>query len=341
MPVGTLGSVKSLTPEELVAVGAQIILGNTYHLYLRPGSEVIRRFERAAPLHELAPAHPDRQRRVPGVLPGQARQDHVRGGRPSSPTSTGRSHHLTPEKAIEIQRVARLGHHDVPGPVHGLPGRAARRWQRAAEITFDWARRCRDGLEAAGDVPKALFGIVQGGMFKDLRELSAERLGELGFSGYALGGLSVGEPQDRMLEMADFTLPLLPADKPKYVMGVGTPEDLIELVCLGADMFDCVLPTRNARNGQLFTRHGTDHHHPCLLPRGHRPAGPRLRLLHLPQLLAGLSAPPVAVARTLGLPIEHDPQRAFLRGLPPPDPRGHPGGQFEGFKKRFYETREI
>ena len=255
MPVGTLGSVKSLTPEELVAAGAQIILGNTYHLYLRPGCEVIRRF---AGLHRFMNWHRPILTDSGGFQvfslaklakinsEGVTFQSHI----------DGSSHHLTPEKAIDIQL-------DLNSDIMMCLDQCIRypaerpEVQRAEETTFEWARRCRLAWRAAGDVPNALFGIVQGGMFKDLRELSAERLRELGFSGYALGGLSVGEPQALMLEMADVTLPLLPADKPKYIMGVGTPEDLIELIGLGADMFDCVMPTRNARNGQLFTRQGT------------------------------------------------------------------------------------
>jgi queuine tRNA-ribosyltransferase len=255
MPVGTLGSVKSLTPEELVAAGAQIILSNTYHLYLRPGCEVIRRFEG---LHRFMNWHRPILTDSGGfqvfslaklakiTSEGVTFQSHI----------DGSSHHLTPEKAIDIQLSLNS---DIMMCLDQCIRYPADRpdVQRAEETTFEWACRCQAAWSAAGDVPNALFGIVQGGMFKDLRELSAERLRELGFSGYALGGLSVGEPQALMLEMADFTLPLLPAEKPKYIMGVGTPADLIELIHLGADMFDCVMPTRNARNGQLFTRQGT------------------------------------------------------------------------------------
>jgi len=254
MPVGTLGSVKSLTPEDLVVAGAQIILGNTYHLYLRPGCEVIRRF---AGLHRFMnwrrPILTDSGGFQVFSLAKLAKIDS--GGVTFQSHIDGSRHHLTPEKAIEIQ----LGlNSDIMMCLDQCIRYPAARAdvQQAEETTFDWACRCQAAWRAAGEVPNALFGIVQGGMFKDLRKLSAERLRELGFSGYALGGLSVGEPQALMLEMADCTLPLLPADKPKYIMGVGTPGDLIELIGLGADMFDCVMPTRNARNGMLFSSQG-------------------------------------------------------------------------------------
>jgi queuine tRNA-ribosyltransferase len=255
MPVGTYGTVKGVMPSSLEAMGAQIILGNTFHLWLRPGVDVLEQF---GGLHRFEswnmPILTDSggfqvfslAKLAKITSEGVTFQSHI----------DGSSHHLTPEKAIDIQLSLNS---DIMMCLDQCIRYPADRpdVQRAEEITFEWARRCQLAWRAAGDVPNALFGIVQGGRFKDLRELSAERLRELGFSGYALGGLSVGEPQALMLEMADFTLPLLPADKPKYIMGVGTPEDLIELIGLGADMFDCVMPTRNARNGQLFTRQGT------------------------------------------------------------------------------------
>ncbi|MCG6892607.1 MAG: tRNA guanosine(34) transglycosylase Tgt [Desulfobacteraceae bacterium] len=252
MPVGTLGTVKSLTPEDLEACGAQIILGNTYHLYLRPGCEVIRRF---SGLHRFM----DWQRPILTdsggfqvfslaklstiTEEGYAFQSHIDGSR----------HLLTPEKAVEIQccldsDILMCLDQCIPYPAgHGQA-------KEAAALTSRWARRCRTAL---GENPRnALFGIVQGGMFSDLRRRSAEELVDIGFPGYAVGGLSVGEPKPLMLEVADATLPLLPRGRPRYVMGVGTPEDLVELVALGADLFDCVMPTRNARNGQLFTDEG-------------------------------------------------------------------------------------
>jgi queuine tRNA-ribosyltransferase len=253
MPVGTLGTVKSLTPEELLDCHVQIILGNTYHLYLRPGQEVIHRF---SGLHEFM--HWDRPiltdsggfqvfslaklRKI--TEEGVSFQSHIDGSR----------HLLTPEKSVEIQ--IWLDSDIIMCLDECIEFPASRNdTKNALELTTQWATRCKKVWEKIKK--NALFSIVQGGMFKDLREISAEALIEIDFNGYAVGGLSVGEPKDIMLEMVDFTLLKLPDNKPKYVMGVGTPEDLIELVALGADMFDCVLPTRNARNGQMFTKYGT------------------------------------------------------------------------------------
>ena len=256
MPVGTLGSVKSVTPEELAAAGVRIILGNTYHLYLRPGREVIDRF---GGLHRFMhwglPILTDSGGFQVFSLAKLARIDEE-GVRFQSHID-GSSHLLTPEKSVEIQGWLGSDIMMCLDQCISFPASRAEA-ERAALTTARWAARCRDTWQAGGGtVRQALFGIVQGGMFADLRAQSAEALGALDFSGYALGGLSVGEPQALMLETADFALPRLPDARPKYVMGVGKPEDLLELVSLGADMFDCVLPTRNARNGQLFTSHGT------------------------------------------------------------------------------------
>ncbi len=255
MPVGTLGSVKSLSPEELKAAGASIILGNTYHLYLRPGCEVIDRF---SGLHRFmnwdGPILTDsggfqvfslaRLARVSDE--GVTFQSHI----------DGSSHLLTPEKAIEIQTC--LDSDIIMCLDECIQYPAERDATRiAVDNTSRWAKRCKQAWQQNANGHNALFGIVQGGMFRDLRAMSVDELVDIDFSGYALGGLSVGEPVEIMLEMADFTLPKLPENSPKYIMGVGTPDNLIELAALGADMFDCVLPTRNARNGQLFTQTGT------------------------------------------------------------------------------------
>ena len=255
MPVGTLGTVKSLSPEELFDCEVGIILGNTYHLYLGPGCDVIRRF---SGLHNFM--HWDgailtdsggfqvfslaKLRTI--TEEGVTFQSHI----------DGSQHVLTPEKAIEIQ----ICHgSDIMMCLNECIQYPADRdnTKDALELTTRWAARCKQTWQEHSDSSGALFGIVQGGMFKDLRAMSADALVENDFSGYAVGGLSVGEPKDLMFEIADFTLPRLPDAKPKYVMGAGTPADLIELVALGADMFDCVLPTRNARNGQMFTKLGT------------------------------------------------------------------------------------
>jgi queuine tRNA-ribosyltransferase len=255
MPVGTQATVKSLTPEELLSAGAQIILGNTYHLYLRPGCDVIKQFNG---LHKFmnwsGPILTDSGGFQVFSLAKLAKiseegvtfQSHIDGNR----------HLLTPEKAVEIQTC--LGS-DVTMCLDNCIQHPASRAQtrQALEITTRWAERCKTAWQGGSNGNGALFGIVQGGMYKDLREASSQDLVALGFDGFAIGGLSVGEPSETMFEIADFTLPKLPDDKPKYIMGTGTPENLIELVALGADMFDCVLPTRNARNGQVFSRQGT------------------------------------------------------------------------------------
>jgi len=255
MPVGTLGSVKSISPEELVEAGAQIILGNTYHLYLRPGCDIISRFDglhrfmnwsrpiltdsggfQVFSLAKLAKIADD----------GVTFQSHLDGSK----------HLLSPEKVMDIQ--ACLGTDIMMCLDQCIQYPATREQCRGALITTtQWAQRCKQAWQNSHNGHNALFGIVQGGMFTDLRRQSAEELMDIDFSGYAIGGLSVGEPVNIMLGVADFTLPLLPQIKPRYIMGVGTPENLMELAAMGADMFDCVLPTRNARNGQLFTQHGT------------------------------------------------------------------------------------
>jgi queuine tRNA-ribosyltransferase len=254
MPVGTLGTVKALSAEELKEIGAQIILGNTYHLYLRPGCDVIERF---SGLHGFM--HWDRAiltdsggfqvfslARLAKILDeGVTFQSHIDGSK----------HMLTPEKAVEIQLT--LGSDIIMCLDDCIQYPSTRNeTEKALELTTNWAKRCKVVWENHGQENIALFGIVQGGMFEDLRKRSAESLMDIGFSGYAVGGLSVGEPREMLYEMADLSLACLPDNFPKYIMGVGTPEDLVKLVELGADMFDCVLPTRNARNGQLFTRTG-------------------------------------------------------------------------------------
>ena len=255
MPVGTLGSVKSISPEELVEAGAQIILGNTYHLYLRPGCNIISRF---AGLHRFMHWNKPILTDSGGFQvfslaklakisdEGVAFQSHIDGAK----------HLLSPEKVIDIQFCLDP---DIMMCLDQCIQYPATREQcrSALKITTKWAQRCKQTWQSSQNGHNALFGIVQGGMFPDLRRQSAEELADIDFSGYAVGGLSVGEPVEIMLEMADFTLPILPQTRPRYIMGVGTPENLIELAALGADMFDCVLPTRNARNGQMFTQSGT------------------------------------------------------------------------------------
>jgi queuine tRNA-ribosyltransferase len=255
MPVGTAGSVKAVSPEELNACGAQIILGNTYHLYLRPGREVIRLFSglhrfmnwNGAILTDSGGFQIYSLAKISKTTEaGFDFQSHIDGSR----------HLITPEDAITIQMD--LGA-DIIMCLDSCISYPAdeRTAKEAMELTSRWANRCKTSWLKFYENKNALFGIVQGGMYQHLRRQSAEELMEIDFPGYAVGGLSVGEPKDQMMEMADFTLPLLPYEKPKYIMGVGTPGDLVEMVQLGADMFDCVMPTRNARNAQLFTTFGT------------------------------------------------------------------------------------
>jgi queuine tRNA-ribosyltransferase len=254
MPVGTLGTVKSLSPEEVETCGAQIILGNTYHLYLRPGCEVVDLF---SGLHGFMNWHRPILTDSGGFQvfslaklsklsqEGYSFQSHIDGSK----------HLLTPEKSMDVQRTLNSDIIMCLDQCSPYPADKAA-VEAALDLTTQWAGRCKIHLEK-WHVDNALFGIVQGGMHNDLRTRSLESLAEIGFDGYAVGGLSVGEPKDLMLSVAAHTLPMLPRDRPKYVMGVGTPEDLVDLVALGADMFDCVMPTRNARNGQLFTNRGT------------------------------------------------------------------------------------
>ncbi|WP_321372152.1 tRNA guanosine(34) transglycosylase Tgt [uncultured Desulfuromusa sp.] len=252
MPVGTLATVKGILPEALKEIGAQIILANTYHLYLRPGHELIQQL---GGLHKFM--HWDRPiltdsggfqvfslgdlRKI--TEEGAAFQSHVDGSK----------HMLTPELSIEIQRA--LGSDIIMVFDECIPHPAERNYvAESTNRSARWAKRCREALPAGSQ--SALFGIVQGGMELDLRKQSVEQLREIGFEGYALGGLSVGEETSLMYDMMEYSLPLLPVNRPRYVMGVGTPENLLEGVARGCDMFDCVMPTRNARNGLLFTSFG-------------------------------------------------------------------------------------
>ncbi len=252
MPVGTQATVKTLSPDDLMTIGAEIILSNTYHLFLRPGHELIEEF---GGLHRFMgwerPLLTDsggfqvfslaELRKI--AEEGVTFQSHIDGGA---------KHFVSPEYAIEIQES--LGADIIMTFDECIPFPATHDYARdSLERTLRWARRCRDAKKETG---QALFGIVQGGMYPELRKRSAEALVDIGFDGYAVGGLSVGETKPVMYEMIDASVPSLPDDKPRYLMGVGTPEDLVEGVDRGIDMFDCVMPTRNARNGTFFTSFG-------------------------------------------------------------------------------------
>ena len=251
MPVGTYGTVKAMSPAELREVGAQIVLGNTFHLWLRPGLEVIAAH---GGLHRFmgwdGPILTDSGGFQVFSL-GALRKITEEGVKFASPVNGDRLL-LTPEESMRIQRVldsdiAMIFDEFTPYPADERAAAASMR------LSLRWAERSRSAH--AGN-PNALFGIVQGGMYEPLRDESLAGLERIGFDGYAIGGLSVGEPKEDMRRILEHTAPRLPADRPRYLMGVGTPEDLVAAVGAGIDMFDCVLPTRNARNGWLFTRHG-------------------------------------------------------------------------------------
>ena len=252
MPVGTYGTVKAMTPEELIGLGAQIVLGNTFHLMLRPGVEVIRR---CGDLHRFmhweGPILTDSGGFQVFSL-GDLRKITEAGVRFQSPVD-GSPVFLGPEESMAVQRA--LGSDIVMIFDECTPYPADLETARVSmELSLRWAARSR---QAHGDNPAALFGIVQGGMHESLRAQSLAGLTGIGFDGYAIGGLSVGEPEADRLRVLDFLSDRLPADRPRYLMGVGTPEDIVAAVCRGIDMFDCVMPTRHARNGWLFTHQGT------------------------------------------------------------------------------------
>lgn len=251
MPVGTYGTVKAMTPEELLDIGAEIILGNTFHLMLRPGMEVIRAHrDLHGFMHWEGPILTDSGGFQVFSL-GAMRKITEAGVHFRSPVD-GSPIFMGPEESMTVQRT--LGSDIVMIFDECTPYPASYDAARDSMLlSLRWAERSKN---AHGDNPSALFGIVQGGVFEDLRRESAEGLKQIGFDGYAIGGLSVGEPKEDRQRVLESVPPNLPADKPRYLMGVGTPEDIVEAVRLGIDMFDCVLPTRNARNGHLFTRHG-------------------------------------------------------------------------------------
>jgi len=253
MPVGTYGSVKAMMPRDLVAIGAEIILGNTFHLFLRPGLDVIGRF---GGLHRFIgwerPILTDSGGFQVFSL-AHKRKITEEGVTFASPVD-GSKVFLSPEVSMRIQRtldsdIAMIFDECTPYPATEKQARDS------MELSLRWAMRSRRAFDELEN-PNALFGIVQGGVHPSLRARSAEGLLDIGFDGYAVGGLAVGEPEHERNATLEQVEPLLPKDRPRYLMGVGRPEDIVEAVCRGIDMFDCVMPTRNARNAHLFTRHG-------------------------------------------------------------------------------------
>ncbi|WP_028614637.1 tRNA guanosine(34) transglycosylase Tgt [Halopseudomonas pelagia] len=251
MPVGTYGTVKGMLPRDVEAIGAQIVLGNTFHLWLRPGTEVIKAH---GDLHDFmqwqGPILTDSGGFQVFSL-GAMRKIKEEGVYFSSPVD-GAKVFMGPEESMQVQRdlgsdIVMIFDECTPYPADEDTAR------RSMELSLRWAQRSKD---AHADNPSALFGIVQGGMHKDLRQRSLDGLNEIGFDGLAIGGLSVGEPKEEMIKVLDYMPGLMPVDKPRYLMGVGKPQDLVEGVRRGVDMFDCVMPTRNARNGYLFVDSG-------------------------------------------------------------------------------------
>ena len=255
MPVGTYGTVKGMLPRDIEAIGADIILGNTFHLWLRPGTDVIDKF---GGLHQFMhwgkPILTDSGGFQVFSL-GAMRKITEEGVHFKSPID-GAKVFLSPEKSMQIQYSLNsdiVMQFDECTPYPATHDEA----KKSLELSLRWGQRCLDEHNQLGST-NALFGIIQGSMYEDLRKQSLEGLLGIGFDGYAIGGLSVGEPKDEMMEVLDYIPDLMPADKPRYLMGVGKPEDIVEAVRRGVDMFDCVMPTRNARNGHYFVTGDVD-----------------------------------------------------------------------------------
>jgi queuine tRNA-ribosyltransferase len=279
MPVGTQGAVKALTPQHLEEIGASIILGNTYHLMLRPGDELIAR---RGGLHKFIGWNGPILTDSGGyqVFSLAARRKIDENGVEFRSHLDGSAHLLTPESAVDIQ--LNLGS-DIAMVLDDCPALPSTPEiiDISLQLTARWARRCRERFLERKKIPGPLtnvtqkqFGIVQGGIVPELRKKSAELTVSIGFDGYALGGLSVGEPNETMYHVVETTTPFLPSHQPRYLMGVGTPIDLVECVARGVDMFDCVMPTRNARNGQLFTSEGPLNIQNAQFSEDDRPADP-------------------------------------------------------------------
>lgn len=257
MPVGTQGTVKTLSPHELKELGSEIILGNTYHLFLRPGEEII---QKAGGLHQFiswdAPILTDsggfqifslaELRKITDE--GVRFQSHI----------DGSYHFFTPEKIVDIQRILGSDIMMVLDECAPYPC-SLKDAEKANRRTITWAEHCAEQFRKTKSLyehPQQLFGIVQGSTYREIRKKSVDNLIKIGFNGYAVGGLAVGEPKSSMLDITDFCTDLLPADKPRYLMGVGKPADIVEAIFRGVDMFDCVIPTRNGRNGTVYTFEG-------------------------------------------------------------------------------------
>ncbi|MDC1068716.1 tRNA guanosine(34) transglycosylase Tgt [Candidatus Kapabacteria bacterium] len=257
MPVGTLGTVKGIEQRELKNIDTRILLGNTYHLYLRPGNDVIKHF---GGLHKFMNWDSSILTDSGGyqVFSLQDIRKIDKNGVEFKSHIDGSKHYFSPESVIETQRI--LGSDIMMVLDECVPYPSDKKYVAdSIELSLDWAKKCKEYWLKKGpmwDHNQMLFGIGQGGMYHDLRKEYIERMVDIGFDGYAIGGLSVGEPNEIMYEFADLSTEILPENQPRYLMGVGTPVDILENIERGIDMFDCVMPTRNARNGQLFTTRG-------------------------------------------------------------------------------------
>jgi queuine tRNA-ribosyltransferase len=337
MPVGTQATVKTLSPADLTDLGAEIILSNTYHLFLRPGHELIRDFGGVQKFMAWnRPVLTDSGGFQVFSL-SELRKIAEEGVTFQSPIDGGAKHLITPEYAVEIQEA--LGADIIMAFDECIPYPATRDYaHESLERTLRWALRCRD---AKKDTAQALFGIVQGGMYPDLRKQSAGALVDIGFDGYALGGLSVGETKPMMYEMVEATVPSLPGDQPRYLMGVGTPEDLVEGVDLGIDMFDCVMPTRNARNGTFFTSYGKVVIRNAQYERDKRPIDPECRCYTCRNFTRAYLRHLFNAGEVLALRLGTIHNLFFYLDLMRNVRASIEQGRFREFKKEFLSKREI
>ena len=341
MPVGTYGTVKAMSPAELEEIGSQIILGNTFHLWLRPGLDVIASHEG---LHRFMnwnrPILTDSGGFQVFSL-GQLRKITEEGVRFASPIN-GDKLFLTPEISMQIQRVLNsditmVFDECTPYMIGDRPA-TEKEAADSMRLSLRWARRSRDEFDRLEN-PNALFGIVQGGMFAHLREESLAGLTDIGYHGYAVGGLSVGEPKEKMFEIMDAIVHKMPAEKPRYLMGVGTPEDLVEGVSRGIDMFDCVMPTRNARNGWLFTRYGDVKIRNAKYKNDLRPIDPSCSCMACRGFTRAYLHHLQKVNEILGARLNSIHNLHYYLNLMKEIREALDAGVFSAWKKKFYEDR--
>ncbi|MBT8141614.1 MAG: tRNA guanosine(34) transglycosylase Tgt [Gammaproteobacteria bacterium] len=339
MPVGTYGSVKGLSPEEVAASGAQVLLGNTFHLMLRPGSDVVKAHGSLHNfMHWEKPILTDSGGFQVWSL-AEMRKITEEGASFRSPVN-GDKIMLSPERSMQVQ--LDLGSDIVMIFDECTPYPATEKQARdSMQLSLRWARRSRDSYDQyQTNSDAALFGIVQGGMYPELRRESLHGLGEIGFDGYALGGLSVGETEEECHMILDAIANEMPADKPRYLMGVGTPEDLVEAVSRGIDMFDCVMPTRNARNGYLFTRHGVLKIRNARYERDNLPIDPECSCYTCQNYSRAYLRHLDKCREMLGPRLNTIHNLHYYQTLMRDMRNAIESGQFADFKKNFYALRE-